>query len=215
MTRPTMSRSPSARPSPSIGRFVANFPSDRVERRHGQFVGRCLIDTLAAAIAGANEPVSRLVLAEARDGWTRSPGKGAASAWVTADAFDEETAAGVNAATAHALDLDDVTSAVRGHVSSILFPVLAALAESRCLPGAALVEAYVVGFEIACRLGNLVFQSHYNKGWHSTSTIGAIAGAGAGARLVGLDAVAIDHAIGLALARSAGTRANFGSMAKA
>lgn len=196
------------------GQFVVRFPAGRIEGRHGQFVARCLVDTLAAAIAGANEGSTRLILEEARDGAARAPGPGAASSWISQDTFGEEAAALANAVVAHAFDLDDVTDDVRGHISSILLPALVAMAESRDLSGAAVVDAYVLGFEVACRLGRLVFDSHYTKGWHSTSTLGAIAGAAACSRLIGLDEAAADAAIGLAVAQAGGTRANFGSMGK-
>lgn len=214
MTQTTNRPLRDGRPALSPGQFVAHFPSQCVEARHGIFVARCLVDTLAAAVAAANEPVTRLILAEARDGAARMPGPGAASSWISLDMFGEEAAALANGVVAHAFDLDDVTDAVRGHVSSVLLPALIAMAEARDLSGAALVDAYVLGFEVACRLGQLVFKSHYAKGWHSTSAIGAVAGAAAGARLIGLGEVAADHAISLAVAQAGGTRANFGTMGK-
>jgi 2-methylcitrate dehydratase PrpD len=195
----------------SIGTFTADFPAGRIAAQHRRFVARCLVDTLAAAVAGANERVTRLILEEARE---TSP-RGGASCWITEDRFGEEGAALANAVIGHALDYDDVVGAVRGHVSVVLLPALLAMAEARDLDGEAVVDAYVVGFEIATRLGRLVFESHYGKGWHSTSVIGALSGAAACGRLIGLDAPAIDHAVGLALAQAGGTRANFGSMAKA
>ena len=56
--------------------------------------------------------------------------------------------------------------------------------------GRALLDAYVVGFEIEGRLGRAMNPRHYQRGWHCTSTLGTIGAAAAAARLFGLDAEA-------------------------
>jgi 2-methylcitrate dehydratase PrpD len=60
----------------------------------------------------------------------------------------------------------------------------------------------------------LPMSSHYPRGWHSTATIGRIAGTLAVARLVGLSSAKTTHAIGIAASMAAGSIANFGTMTK-
>ena len=49
------------------------------------------------------------------------------------------------------------------------------------MTGAELLLAFVLGFEIECRIGGAVSPGHYPKGWHITSTCGVF-GCGRGRR---------------------------------
>src|SRR5260370_20512139 len=77
---------------------------------------------------------------------------------------------------------------MKGHRSVVLVSTLLALAESEASSGRDLLEAYIVGFEVACAIARgLPVDPHYSAGWHATATVG-ILGATAGAcRLVKLD----------------------------
>ena len=80
---------------------------------------------------------------------------------------------------------------------------------------AALLDAYVVGFELECRLGNVMNPRHYHqRGWHCTSSIGTLGAAAAAARVLGLDAHAVQHALGIAASSACGLKENIGSMVK-
>ena len=79
----------------------------------------------------------------------------------------------------------------------------------------ALLDAYVVGFELECRLGNVMNPRHYHqRGWHCTSSIGTLGAAAAAARVLGLDAHATQHALGIAASSACGLKENIGSMVK-
>ena len=80
--------------------------------------------------------------------------------------------------------------------------------------GRALLDAYVVGFEIQARLGRLMNPRHYQRGWHCTSTLGAISAAAAASRLLGLDAARTAHALAIAASSASGLKENFGTMVK-
>ncbi|MNS95777.1 MmgE/PrpD family protein [compost metagenome] len=112
------------------------------------------------------------------------------------------------------LDYDDVTSPLRGHPSVVLWPALIALGEAESIDMGRMQSAYVVGFEVMCKLAKAVAVQAYAKGWHVTASIGIIGATAAVAHLLRLDAQQTAHAIGIAVAQAAGTRANFGSDAK-
>jgi 2-methylcitrate dehydratase PrpD len=80
--------------------------------------------------------------------------------------------------------------------------------------GSALIDAYIVGFEYFGKLGRAVNTQHYKRGWHTTGTFGALAGAAAAARLLGLAEEATTMALGIAASAASGLRASFGSMTK-
>jgi 2-methylcitrate dehydratase PrpD len=130
-------------------------------------------------------------------------------AWLPAD-----KAALANATLGHALDYDDVVSAMPGHPSAILVPVLLTTAETEPLSGAELLASYIAGFEVATKMGMGMGPGHYRRGWHSTGTLGIFGAAAAAARALRLDQLAITHALGIAASMSASLRVNFGTMTK-
>ncbi len=170
---------------------------------------RAFEDTIACMIAGADDlsPVkTRKGIANWGTGSSTVVGQsaGAPAPW----------AAMANGAAAHALDYDDNVTIVLGHTSAVQVPALLALGELIGASGRQLIDAYIVGFEIQMALGRGVNWSHYNVGWHSTSTIIEIGSAGACARLLGLERSGVAHALSLATSMACGPKAQFGSMAK-
>ena len=125
-----------------------------------------------------------------------------------------EGAALANGVAAHVLDYDDVSSPMRGHPGVAIWPALLALGDARKVSGGQLASAFVVGFEVIVKLSRAMAVKHYARGWHSTSSIGAIGAAVACAHLLRLDAARTISAIGLAVAQTAGARQNFGTDAK-
>src|ERR1700739_2877338 len=204
-----------------VAGFAANFDSSRLREAHVLRVGRALADTMAVAIAAQNEPVVRRAchyietltppLTDGRGGRDSRM----ASLWGRGQQSTVEGAALFNGMAAHALDFDDASSPMSGHPSIALLPCLIALAEVRHIEGIRVASAYVVGFEVCCKLGRALDLAHYSRGWHMTATMGTIGAAAACGHLLGLDAERITHAIGLALAQTGGTRENSGTDAKA
>ena len=127
---------------------------------------------------------------------------------------DVVSAALANGTAAHALDFDDTNHPMYGHPSCHLVPALLALGERRGATGAELLTAYLVGFELEVRAARAVNMPHYVAGWHATATLGTLGAAAAAARLLGLDAAAATHALGIAASSAGGLRVNFGTMTK-
>src|SRR6185503_110578 len=71
-----------------------------------------------------------------------------------------------------------------------------------------------MGFEAESRVGNAVYPSHYNAGWHITATAGVFGAAAAIGKLLDLSTQQMIWAMGLAATQAAGLREMFGSMAK-
>lgn len=174
-------------------------------------VRRALLDTIACAVAGRQEPAALIAKNYARQ--LASTG-GAASLWSGGEKLPIEIAAWVNGIDAHVLDFDDVSSPMRGHPSVAMLPALIAIAEARDLSLDAVEEAYEAAYDALCRMSRAVAVSHYAHGWHTTATLGTLAGVMCCARLIGLDETRFCHALGIALAQLAGSRGNFGTMAK-
>jgi 2-methylcitrate dehydratase PrpD len=173
-------------------------------------IAAAVADTVGCALAGIGLPAVAPVLGLALD----EAGAGQASIFGRPERLPASAAALVNGTAAHALDFDDISSALYGHPSAVLVPALFASAERAGASGEDVVCAYAAGYEIAAVAGGRLNPDHYDKGWHATATIGALAAAGAVANLLKLSTVETQHAIGLAASQSAGLRRQFGTDAK-
>jgi 2-methylcitrate dehydratase PrpD len=171
---------------------------------------QCLLDYLGVAIAGAGEPLVRLLLAELAE----AGGAEQASVIAFPTRLPILAAALINGAAAHALDYDDVNVAMPGHPSVAILPGLLALAEVEKSSGRELITAFVAGYETACRIGAAMQPGHYDLGFHATGTVGSFGAAAACARLMGLDAAATAAALGIAGTQAAGLKSQFGTMCK-
>ncbi|MPM19736.1 hypothetical protein SDC9_66162 [bioreactor metagenome] len=114
----------------------------------------------------------------------------------------------------HALDYDDVHSDVRGHPSSVILPVLFALASGREISGKRFLDSYIIGVEVMARLGQAVGTASYLKGWHNTSLLGGVSATFAGARLLRFTAAETQNAVGIAVSQAGGLRVQFGTEMK-
>ena len=123
-------------------------------------------------------------------------------------------AALVNGIASHVLDFDDTHPDTLVHPSGPVASAALALAEMQGSSGRDLVNAFVAGVEVECRIARAVLPGHYDVGWHITGTAGVFGAAAACARLLGLDEQRTTWALGLAATQAAGLREMFGSMAK-
>jgi 2-methylcitrate dehydratase PrpD len=196
-------------PAAGLLRFVAQTRHDDLPKPVIELGRLAVLDWWGVTVAGGEEPVARL-LREVSGG----PGAGPASVLGTTLGATPLIAALWNGTAAHALDYDDVHLALPGHLTAPVLPGLLALAEARGLGGRELLTALVVGVEVMCRVARALAPGHYRAGWHATATLGRLGGAAAAARLLGLDAERVDHAVGLAAAQLGGVQESFGTMAK-
>jgi 2-methylcitrate dehydratase PrpD len=177
-----------------------------------------LVDGLATMIAGSNDGASRAI----RDHIGGLNGKAEATVIGTTKKFTAQHAALANGVQGHVLDYDDAQRATLssrpfGQQTHPTTPVLAAalaLAEKTRCTGARFLTAYVIGVEIACRLGDAVHPRHYLDGFHPTGTFGAFGAAAACAHLLQLDKQRCAWTMGIAGTLASGVRANRGTMTK-
>lgn len=169
-----------------------------------------IIDTVACALAGANEEATRI----AEKVSATYGGAGPVLLWGTSRRVSALDAAIINGTAGHALDYDDVNNTIGGHPSVPLLPAIIALGEMFDSSGKDILLAYVTGFETQARIGAAVNVYHYRKGWHPTATLGVFGAAGACARLLDLDVPQTATALAIAASLSSGIKSNFGTMTK-
>jgi len=199
-----------------IGRFVIETRAIPEEIR--ALATHHLVDGIAVMLAGATEESGRLVRAHLRE----VAGNLQAAVLGSRLRAPLQMAAWANGVAGHAMDYDDTQLAtdpqsVYGLLTHPTVPVLAAAlaaAEGTDAGGAALLDSYIIGVEIACRIADAIDPRHYRDGFHSTATMGGFGAAAAAARLYGCDLDQTRRAFGLTASMGAGLRENFGTMTK-
>ena len=182
-----------------------DLPDDLVERTK-----QCLLDWFAVTVAGAQEELTDILVAEALEDGARGP----ATLVGRSERVLPSTAALINGAASHALDYDDVNFSMGGHPTVTVVPALLALGEQTKASGRLFIESFVAGYETSGRVGRLVAPSHYQKGFHVTGTVGSFSATAAAGRMLGLDDRQLAVAFGIAATQAAGLKSNFGTMCK-
>jgi 2-methylcitrate dehydratase PrpD len=171
---------------------------------------RAILDTVGVTLAGSREGTAE----RARALIAHRAGAQDATVVGTALRASVEDAALANGTAAHALDYDDLNASLSGHPSVPILSAALPLAEREHASGAALLTAFVVGVEIEAKLGRALNPTHYEVGWHATSTLGVFGAAAAAAKLLGLAAERTAHALAIAASLASGIKANFGTDCK-
>ena len=201
-----------------VVRFITrdrfDFPPEAI-----RLAKRCVIDGLGVMLAGSTTRGSGIV----HDYVRSSQGVGEATV-LGSNTFKTSAAAAAlaNGASGHALDWDDTqlsagADRIFGLMTHPTVPPLAAalaLGERGQVSGKQFLEAFLVGFEVECKIAEAIDPSHYRKGFHSSGTIGTFGAMSAAARLLRLDAEATAHALSIVASMSSGIRVNFGTMTK-
>lgn len=176
---------------------------------------RSLLNMVGTAIGGSNEAAIEKLVAML----PAFCGPATATIIGRPEHADMLWAAYINAASANIFDYDDTHVPTVIHPSAPVAPAVLALAETMALEGRpvsgkALIEAFVLGAEITCRLGNALHPVHYARGWHITSTCGTFGAALAAGTLLKLTPPQLVDALGHALAQASGSVETLGTMSK-
>jgi 2-methylcitrate dehydratase PrpD len=131
-----------------------------------------------------------------------------------ADKVDMASAALVNGISSHTFDFDDTHLKTIIHPAGPVASALLAMAEVTAASGRQVIDALVLGIDVACRIGNAMYPDHYDRGWHITGSTGTVGAAAGCARLMGLDVQHTAWALGIAASQPVGMREQFGSMTK-
>jgi 2-methylcitrate dehydratase PrpD len=200
----------SAEPTLALARFVASAAPGALPGAVRHEAKRALVNFLGCAIgASRHDAVTRAIAA-------LSPFAGREQATVLgrSERFDCLTAALINGMASHTFDFDDTHLKTIIHPSGPVAAALLALSEYLPVSGSDWLHAFVLGVEVECRVGNAVYPSHYDIGWHITGTAGVFGAAAATGRVLGLSEAQLVWALGIAATQASGLREMFGSMSK-
>ena len=127
---------------------------------------------------------------------------------------DPYTASLATAAAAHWEDFDDGHDWLRVHPGPSALGAILVTGERVDARAEAVLAAHALSGEVQFRLAACIQPEHYEAGWHTTGTVGAIASAIAVGCLLQLDNATIERAVSLAACQAGGIRQGFGTMMK-
>ena len=194
----------------TLAQFVVASRDTDIPQKVRHEAARSILNWLGCAVGGCrHETIDRALAA-------LKPFCGPAQATVLGrgERLDIMHAALINGISSHVFDFDDTHLKTVIHPSGPVASALFALAEHRAMSGATFLHAFILGVEVECRIGNAVYPSHYDVGWHITGTAGVFGAAAAVGRVLGLNVQQITWALGIAATQAAGLREMFGTMCK-
>ena len=203
----------------AVRRFIATssisaMPADVVAQGK-----RCLIDGFGVILAGSTAEGSHILREYAKKV------SGAQEATVLGRdrmVVSAAHAALANGGAGHALDYDDTqlsttpdrTFGLLTHPTVPALSAALAVAERMGASGSAFLEAYLIGVEVECKMAETIDPNHYERGFHSSGTLGVFGAAAAAGKLMKLNEAQLAHLLAITSSLASGIRVNFGSMSK-
>jgi len=190
----------------TLARFIVKHRYGEIPEKVRHEAARSFLNWVGCAVgASRHETVERALAALSEFSGPRE-----ATVLGRGDKLDIMLAALMNGTTSHTFDFDDTHLKTVIHPSGPVASAILALAERKPVKGADFVHAFILGVETECRIGNAVYPSHYDVGWHITATTGVFGAAAAAGRLIGLSEQQMVWALGIAATQSSGLREMFG-----
>ena len=202
-----------------VAEFILNLRYTSIPEDVLALAKKSILDGLGLAFCGSVADSGKLC----RD-YLNSQGLCSGTATVIGSSIKAPTrfAAFVNGVSIHADDYDDTQLAVAEdrvyglltHPTATALSAALATGDSRGVSGRDLLTAYLAGVEVECKIAEAISPRHYEDGFHSTGTCGAIGAAAAAAKIANLNLDATLRTLGIAASQAAGLRENFGTMTK-
>lgn len=187
-----------------LARFGASLRYEQIPAQVVARIKSSVLDSLGCCLFGATLPWTRKV-AELAD---LEGAKPVASFMGMGRKSSVSLACLVNGTGGHAFELDDIHKESIVHPGSIATPVALALAEERGgASGREVITAMVAGYEVGTRVGNAATMSLFFRGFHPQGTSGAFVAASTAGRMLGLDAMRFQHALGIVGSQAGGLMA--------
>jgi len=194
----------------TLAKFVATHPSKGWSDAVDHEAHRTFINWLGCGIGAANHLSVEAALAAVSE---LQPAP-QATVLGRSERVDIGSAAMLNGISSHTFDFDDTHLKTIIHPAGPVASAVLALAEKTGATGRELIDALVLGIDVSCRIGNMIYPDHYDRGWHITGSTGMFGSAAACARLLKLDDAQTTMALGIAASQPVGLREQFGTMTK-
>lgn len=192
----------------TLASFVSSIVYEDIPAAVRDRVREILLDTFASALAGkAGDEVAQI------DTLARMVGGPDDAATVIGGAPSSYVGAALlNGYLITAATVCDVHRPTLFHVTPEVVPPAMAAAERVGATGRQFLTAMAAGLEVATRIGlGINYPAFRARGWHSPGVIGPFGGAASAGKILGLEAIRLRNALGLAGSQAAGTFAHWGT----
>lgn len=186
--------------SQALARFAAEFSYESIPEEVRERAKLLILDAVGIAFASTRYDFAHRALSGVR----ALAGEGPHAVIGRPERLPVRDAALLNGILVHGLDYDDTHMSAIVHPTASAFPCALAAAERAGAPGSDLLAAYVLGVEVATRLGQINKGGFHHVGYHPTGILGHFACALVAGRLLGLSAGQLVHAQGIAYSTAAG-----------
>lgn len=183
----------------SLGTFAAEFPAADLPALALERAAMSLASTVASASAGFATPSAAII----RRVEQSAGASGAATTWFDGGRLPVDRAARVNAVASDAAASDDSDLRSIAHIGTIVSTTGLALGEQLERSGREVLDAMVLGYEVAGRIDEALTPGRMQRGFHgSVSTV--FGGAVTAGRLLRLDGARMTQAIAIAASSACG-----------
>lgn len=193
-----------------LAKFISSHPFSGWDATVNHEAHRTFMNWLGCAVGAANHESVNASLAAVKE-FQPTP---QSSILGRAEKVDMASAALINGISSHTFDFDDTHLKTIIHPAGPVASALLALGEKISATGEEILDALVIGVDVSCRIGNVMYPHHYDRGWHITGSTGTLGAAAACARLLKLSENQTLMALGLAASQPIGFREQFGTMTK-
>ncbi|MBL0140748.1 MAG: MmgE/PrpD family protein [Betaproteobacteria bacterium] len=194
----------------TLAHFVATHPSRGWRRTVDHEAHRTFLNWVGCAVGAARHEAAQAAL----DAVAMLQPSRQATLLGRSERVDMGSAALINGISSHTFDFDDTHLKTIIHPAGPVASAIFALAETTGASGRQVIDALVLGIDVSCRLGNVMYPDHYDRGWHITGSTGTLGAAAGCARLLSLDEERTAMALGIAASQPVGMREQFGTMTK-
>ena len=187
-----------------LARFAAGLHYEDIPREAVERIKYCVLDAIGCCLYGVTLPWTQHVQAMVVEENAQPVASIFGSGCMTSIA----NAVLVNSTAGHAFELDDIHKESIVHPGSLAMPVALAFAEAAGgARGRDIITGMAAGYEVGTRVGNAATMSLFLRGFHPQGTSGAFVAAATAGRMLNLDALQMQHALGIVGSQAGGLMA--------
>lgn len=185
-----------------MAELTVNTRSSEISEHAYEKAKMAILDIVGTSMAGFDSPGINEIKKQVLD-WG---GKPEATVWFTGKKVPSPMSGFVNSSMAHAMDLDDWHQASRCHISSVSVPCALTIGEMMGSTGKEVLDAIVIGVEVAGRVGRPFNQYKKHGSFLPTSVIGGFSATAIASRLMDLSVDQTVNAFGIYYSQACGNR---------
>jgi 2-methylcitrate dehydratase PrpD len=185
-----------------LAELTINTQSSEISENAYEKAKMALMDIIGTSFAGYESSGISEIKGQALE-WG---GKKEAAIWFTGQKVPSQMAGFVNGSMAHAMDMDDWHRSSQTHISTVTVPTAITIGEMMGSGGQEVLDAIIIGVEIAGRIGEPFNQNKKHQSFLPTSVIGGFAATAIACRLMKLSVDQTINAFGIYYSQASGNR---------